>query len=92
MANHRQQGPHVKRLICHRMAQLIIPRNGGMSDGVKAFANPGKLGAVARAATDWVFAAIDMVKQAPGSTWTDDEAVAAEIMRAVDARKAIHKH
>ena len=88
MANEkRPTGPNVKRLICHRTAQLMVPGNGSLGATLKSLATPGKLQSVAREATSWVFEAIDLVKQAPDSPWSDDEEIAAEILSRIDERK-----
>jgi len=82
------QGPEVKKLICHRMSQLMIPSGGGLLDGIRALSSPESIGNYAREATTWVEKAIATVKAAPDNSWgNDDEAIASEINRQIDQRK-----
>lgn len=83
----RPTGPNVKKLIIRRMAQQAIPPAGGFADGLAFLANKERLLAGAREATEYVFAALDAVKAAPGSTYTDDEVIAAEILQAIEAKR-----
>lgn len=86
-------GPNVKKLIIAKMSLIMIPP--GTSDpfaaGIKALSDATGLASVAREATAWVKAALDAVKNAPGSTCTDDEAIAAEILRGIEQRKTSEK-
>lgn len=80
------QGPNVKKLIVHKMSLDMVPSGGGLPDALAAF---GKIGDHARVATDWVSQAIAAVKAAPGNPYgDDDEAIAGEILRRIEARKA----
>ncbi len=81
------QGPNVKKLIVHKMSLLMVPPGGNLGTAIDALRKPGNVVAVAREATAWVEAAIAAVKAAPGSTWTDDEAIAGEILRQVELKK-----
>lgn len=81
------QSPNVRKLICHRVAQLMIPAGGGLADGVSAILQPGKLTRAAREATDFVNESIRAVKAAPDNPWgDDDEAIAGEILRRLQQR------
>jgi hypothetical protein len=83
------QGPNVKKLIVRKMALLIVPRgsNTGLGDVVDVLKG-GRLGDVAREATDWVEAALRAVKSASGNPYgDDDEAIAGEILRGIDKKR-----
>lgn len=71
-------GPNEKKLISRRMALIMIPSNGGLSDGLKAL--QGDLPAIAREATAWVKQAIEVVKMAPDNPWKTDEEIAGAIL------------
>jgi len=84
----RPQGPQVKKLICSRLAQMAIPPGGGVADGVLFLSNKKKLQNAAREATEWVFEAIDAVRNAPGGeAYGDDEAIAKTINDQIDNRR-----
>ena len=83
----RPTGPNVRKLIAHKIARYAIPDKGGFSDGLKFLAQPDRVLAAAKAATAWVFAAIDAVKAAPDNPFNSDEAIAAEILRRLESRK-----
>ena len=84
----RPIGPNVSKLIAHKISREAIPAKGGFSDGLTLLSQPDQLLASAKAATAWVFAAIDAVQAAPGGgTYGDDEAIAGEILRRLDNRK-----
>ena len=82
-------GPNVKKLIFHRASQLIIPESGGIGDVVDAIRTPSKLVEATREATEWVKAAIQAVKSAPGPNpyGDNDEAIAGEILRQIEIKK-----
>ena len=86
------QGPNVKKLISQRIASLAIPANtpagGGLAAGIAAITTPGRLVDLARQATKEIEDAIAAVKAAPDNPYgTDDEAIAAEILRQVEEKK-----
>ena len=89
MGERRQQGPNVRKLICHKMALIMIPpgTKDGLATGIKALSSAKGLGDAAREATAWVFEAIDVVKTAPDNPFADDEAIAGEILRGIEERK-----
>lgn len=57
-------GPNVRRLIATKMGNDAIPSGGTFADGIKYLLSPG-LGAKAQEASNWVKAAIEIVKSAP---------------------------
>jgi len=82
-------GPNVKKLITHKMSRDAIPDGGGFADGLSFLSNPERMAKAARAATEWVEHAIAIVKTAPDNPYgDDDEAIAGEILRQIDERKA----
>jgi hypothetical protein len=81
-------GPNVNRLIVRKVSLLAVPSDGGLKDAVDLFAIPGRLVSLSRQATEWVDAAIAAVKAAPDNPYgDDDEAIAAEILRRIEAKK-----
>ena len=81
------QGPNVKRLIVHKMSLDAVPPGGGAADVVKFLSDPKKVTAGARAAAEWVNAAIAVVRTAPDNPYTTDEEIAGEILKGIEARK-----
>ena len=80
----------MKRLVAARMARDAIPPGGGFAAGVAFLLDPDRIGRVAREATAWAEQAVKLVRDAPGANpWrsADDEAIAGEVMRQLDARK-----
>jgi hypothetical protein len=91
VATSQKQGPNVKRLICHKMALLMIPvstpEGQGFATGIKALTEPGNIGKVAREATAWVDAAIRAIKVArEPNPWKDkdDEAIAGDLLAKIE--------
>lgn len=83
------QGPNVKKLIAHKISLDAIPAGGGFGDGLQFLLDKERLIATAKAATAWVSDAIALVKTTPNNPWgDDDEAIAGEILRQIDERKA----
>ena len=83
------QGPNVRRLIAERASQLLTAGpGGGLGGAIACMLRPGNLVAVTREATEWVMLAIKAVRKAPDSTWTDDEAIAGEILRRIEENRA----
>lgn len=80
-------GPNVKKLISHKMALDAVPKGGGLVDAIKFVSDAQRITASARSATEWVMTAIQAVKDAPGSTYTDDEAIAGEILRQIEEKQ-----
>jgi hypothetical protein len=82
------QGHNVKKLICHKMALLMIPSGAGFLEGLQALTTPGNVGKLAREATAWVEQAIAVVKSAPDNPYgNDDEAIAGEVLRQIEEKK-----
>lgn len=83
-----RQGPNVKKLICHKMALLMVPIGAGFLDGLKALTAPGNVGKQAKVATAWVEEALAVMKTAHNNPYgNDDEAIAGEILRQIDEKK-----
>jgi hypothetical protein len=84
-------GPNVRRLMAIHMSIDAVPSNGGMLDAIKFLSSKESLLTGARNAQEWVKSAINAVRQAgEPNPWknSDDESIAGEILRKVDARKA----
>ncbi len=84
------QGPNVKRLIVHKMSVDAVPSGGGVADAVKFLSDATGIVVAARSATVWVESAILVVRQAAEpNPWrsADDETIADEILRQIEARK-----
>jgi hypothetical protein len=85
--------PNVKRLMFEKLALEAIPPGcgNGLAVGIEFLKTPGALQSGLRAAHDWTQAAIATVRlAAEPNPWkhADDETIATEIMRHVDAKKA----
>lgn len=84
------QGANVKRLIAQKMATDAVLAGGGLADALAFLSRPQAISAGARKATEWVMAAIQAVREAaepnPWKT-AGDEAIAAEILRQINAKK-----
>ena len=79
------QGPNVKKLIVRKMSTDAIPPGGGLAAGIKFLSSKENIVAGAKAATQWVEAAIAAVKSAPDNPFgNDDEAIAAEILHRLE--------
>jgi hypothetical protein len=85
----KTQGPNVKRLIVHRMSQLMVPPGAGIGDALAAMVKPGNISAVAREATAWVEAALAAVRSAPGNPYADDEEIAGAILAGIERKRAV---
>lgn len=85
-------GPYVKRLIIHKMSHDAIPDGGGIADGLKFLSDKTAISNGAKAAKEWVEEAIRAVKSAPNNRFgDDDEAIAGEILRQIEAKKLSNK-
>lgn len=86
--------PAFKRLVLERMAQLTVERadkGHGATAGVAKRILDNKIGSDFRDAFEWANAAVRAVRQSPGGEeYKTDEAVAVELMRQIDERKASH--
>jgi len=81
------QGPNVKKLIARRMSVLMVPAGGGPADAIRELTSAENIAKRAREATAWARQAIAAVKTAPDNPYGgDDEAIAGEILRQVEAR------
>lgn len=84
-------GPNVNRLIAMKAARDMTPPGSDLGTVVSAIMG-GKLGQAAREAEAWVAEAIGVVRLAcdpnPWKTASDEE-IAAELLRKIDARKAV---
>jgi hypothetical protein len=84
-------GPNAKRLFAHKMAHDAIPKSGGFADGIKFLSTKESIVSGARKAAEWTTQAIDAVRDAAEpNPWkdADDEEIAREILRRIDAKKA----
>lgn len=83
-------GPNVRKLWATKIANAAIPAGGGLADGVKFLSDKKALVSGAKAAADWTKNAIAAIRNAgEPNPWkdADDEAIAGEILRRLDARK-----
>ena len=84
---------NVMRLAVAKMSADAIPNGGGLADGIewiKSLQQPGKLSAEVKAAVEWANAAIEAVRKAADpNPWktADDEDIAGEILRQIEAKK-----
>ena len=83
-------GSHIKKLIAHKMSFDAIPPDGGFADGVDFILDEERFKATARVATEWVQAAIRVLREAKEpNPWKDldDEAIAGDILRRVEEKR-----
>lgn len=83
------QGPNVKKLIAHKMANLAIPPGSGGDSLMKALgflSSKEKIISAAREATVWVEQAIAAVRSAPDNQYTTDEEIAGAILKGIEER------
>ncbi len=87
-------GPNAKRLMIHKMSLDAVPPGGGLKSALDFIMTPGAMATSAKAATEWVNAAINVVRlAAEPNPWknSDDEAIAEEILRLIEERKKQQK-
>lgn len=86
----KKRGPNFNRLMSHKMAKEAIPDGGGLADGIKFLSSKESILAGARAAAEFTERAIEAVRNAAEpNPWrnADDEAIAGELLRQIEARK-----
>ncbi len=85
------KGPNVRKLIAHKMSLLMAPpgTDNQLGQALKFLIEPGKIVAVAREATQWVEAAIAVVRSAPDNPYTTDEEIAGAILEKIEKQKTI---
>ena len=74
-------GPNEKKMVIRRMAQIMIPPDGGFADGIKAL--QGDIVGVSRGASAWVKEVIQVVRSAPDCPWKTDEEIAGAILERI---------
>lgn len=85
-----KQGPNVRRLICEKMAKDAVPDKDSFEVALSFLTNPTGITDGAKLATGWVNAAIWAVRNAvEPNPWkdADDETIAAEILKVIEARR-----
>lgn len=87
--DNKPMGTNVKKLVHMTMAKIAVGSGGGMNAAVDLFTTPGRLQEVLRQAVNFVDDALDAVKAAPDSHYTDedDERIAYQIIRGVEKRR-----
>ncbi len=92
----RVLGPNVKRLAIEFASYVIIPPGSGsnpMELALSALTDGAQLSAAMQAGLARVDQAVALVKAAPDNPYGDDEeAIAGEILRRLDARRETEKH
>ncbi len=76
------------------MSLDAVPPGGGLKSALDFIMTPGAMATSAKAATEWVNAAINVVRlAAEPNPWknSDDEAIAEEILRLIEERKKQQK-
>jgi hypothetical protein len=82
-----EMGPNVRRLFILRMSREAVPDGGGLADGISFFSDTEKRKTIMANSDAWVHRAIDAVRRASEPNPfknSDDETIAAEILRKVD--------
>lgn len=84
----RKLGENARRLMLHKASRDAIPSGGGMADGIAFLMDTEKMKASFQAATEWTFAAIDVMKTAPDNPYgDDDEAIAGAYLAEIERRE-----
>lgn len=84
----RKIGPNMKKLIINKMAVDAVPPGGGIQAAIASL-NPDKMRENWRNAFLWAVNAIMEVRSAPDNPFgLDEEAIAGEILKQIDERKA----
>lgn len=82
-------GPNVKKLMIHWASALMVPPGGGIGDAIEHLINPALLKAGMREALNKTMTASNAVKAAPDNVYgDDDEAIAGDILRRINAKKS----
>ena len=84
-----KQGPNVNKLIIHKMSADAVPPGGGLADSIKFLTNKEAIISGARKATEFVKLAIQAVREAAEPNEfknADDETIAAELLKQIEAR------
>lgn len=90
----RPLGPNLKKFIFHKMSVDAIPAGSGFGAGVVFLITPGRMAAGFRSAAEWCDLAITAIRNAAEpNPWrdSDEEEIAAEIMRRINERKLAAK-
>lgn len=83
-------GPNVKRLAILKMSRDAIPPGGSIADGVRFLSDKKGMVESLRKSESWALAAVEAVRQGGDpNPWrnSDDEAIAGELLRRIEARK-----
>lgn len=81
------QGPYVKKLIARRIATLVIPKGGSITDALDFLMDKDKILATTRKATQEIEASIKLVKQSSDNPYgDDDEAIAKALLDGLEKR------
>ena len=80
-------GPNVKKLIIHKMSLLMVPPKSDFKHAVNQLIKPGNIGKMWKEAEEWVKEALQLVKDAPDSTYNDDEEIAGIILEKIEEKQ-----
>ena len=80
-------GSNIRKLVCERMSQLMIPKGGGILDALNVLSNKDQLSAIAKEAAVWVDEVIALVKTAPDNPYKTDEEIAGAILEKFEEAK-----
>lgn len=81
---------NMRRLAIHKMALDAVPVGGGFADGIRFLTTEGAIASSAKSAEKWARDAVAAIRAAADpNPWrdADDEAIAGELLRQVEARK-----
>lgn len=85
----RNIGPNLKKLAMHRMSIDAVPPGGGLQAAVDFIMSPNGMKDSWAASLEWAIAAVSAVRAAPDNPFgTDEEAIAGELLKRIDERKA----
>jgi len=79
---------NIRRLAIEKMSLDAVPKGGGLADAIEFLMDKDRILKTAREADRWAKNAVLAVKCAPGGeNMGDDEAIAGEILRQLEAKK-----
>lgn len=83
-------GPHVNRLIIHKISIDAVPPGGGVESALTFLSDKDRIIRTVRESRKWVEQALQAIRQAsepnPMKTWTDEE-IAEEILKRIAVKK-----
>lgn len=89
MEHKKRHISNVTKLYIRRISVLAVPAGGGFKEGLDFLCDPRRVSVDCHSSKEWVKQAIAAVRSAAGpNPWSaaDDEAIAGEILRRIEAK------